>query len=114
MIAVELAPGGPGAGKGSRRQADRIGDVGDHWRHAEREQGRKGDQRPRADNGVDQARKPPGAEERQEVEPGHCVRFGWLSWSDWPFGIAGAEGGSGVIKPVGSSGRTGRSSSWAS
>ena len=57
---------------------------------------------------------PPGAEQRQEVEPAHWARFGWPSCSYWPFGIAGADGCPGVLKTAGISGRAVRSSSWAS
>ena len=40
----------------------------------------------------------PAPNSASKVQPGHWVRFGWLSCSYWPFGVAEAGGSSGAAE----------------
>ena len=58
-VPCELARGSPSAGHAPGDEADVVGDVRDGG-YAEEEQRREGDERARADDGVDGARREPG------------------------------------------------------
>ena len=70
-LAGELVAVGDRRADRPRHQAHRVGDVGEHRRIPEREQRREGDQRARADDDVDGARRKPGHEDRECGRRGH-------------------------------------------